>query len=389
MSSFFFIGTAFMLGGKLLMIKYGAAKTMSYTCFLKGLLPLLAAAAPFVMSYVSFNLGIAFVLAGAFGFQALRGMGVLAGLPIIGELTTEEDRGKYCSSIFFRFHSSYLMGLLLVALVLEYWDSLRAFQMIIYCGSIFCCIAAFIGNKIKETDTPRNSAKASLKDAVTFIIRYSKSRDLILTQTLYFVGVALIVPYSMIALKDIYQIKDGNAIVFVMVQILGGVVISLNAGRILNKLGSRNVFLILFFLLLFSCFMWYSAPVNFSWVYSLILFFIIGIGQVGGCLALNNHFLNIIPAEKRVGANLVVLSVSSVIGGVFGGFIGAGLLKFLENYYFLNGLAMYKAFFTIVLLLLLCVYLYVLRAGEVYVLKLTKSFVLATIRRDRMNDKRE
>ena len=383
MSSFFFIGTAFILGGKILMMKYGAVKTLTYTCFLKGIFPLLAAAAPFVIFNISFNLGIAFVLMGAFGYQALRGMGVLTGLPIIGELTSEKDRGKYCSSIFFRFHSSYLLGLVLVALVLEYWDSIKAFQIIIYCGSILCCVAAFIGNKIKETEMPRESAKTSLKESILFILKYSKSRDLILTQTLYFVAVALIVPYSMIAMKDIYQIKDGNAIIFVMIQILGGVVISFYAGRILNKIGPRNVFLLLFFLLLFGCFMWYNAPIGFSWIYSFVLFFIVGIGQVGGCLALNNHFLNIIPAEKRVGANLVILSVSSVIGGIFGGFVGAGLLKFLEVNYYLSGLEMYKTFFSIVLLFLLCGYLYIMKAEEVYILKLTRSFVLATVKRNR------
>ena len=70
----------------------------------------------------------------------------------------------------------------------------------------------------------------------------------------------------------------------------------------------------------------------------------------------SQYFLDVIDESRRVGSSLVVQILAGGIAGLSGAGIGGGLLKLLSAME-LRGLDMYRAYFQIIVLILLAIYL--------------------------------
>jgi MFS family permease len=361
MSSFIFLGMPFIFLGKKIVEKIGVSKTVAAAWFLRSISTLIAAAAPVVIYYSSsLYLGFAFVLLGAFGFYVFRGIGSIGWTPILGEITSENDREKYSSKLFLYFNIAYFISILSLIVTLEFWDSIGTFQLVIVLGCVLGFFSAYNVFLVPESNTPKRSASVPLREAMNFIFKYPEGRKLIWIQTIYFIGVTLTVPYSMLALKEGYNIRDYKAMSFMLIQLIGGIVISLIFKKLIDQVGPKKLIIGLFFLMITASAMWIVAPAEFIPWYNAIIFFFIGIAQMGGFLALMMYFLNIIPSIKRVGSTLIITIVSSFSAGFFGAVIGAGMLKLLKSYH-LESLNLFHWFFGIVLLMLICGIFIILR----------------------------
>ena len=202
---------------------------------------------------------------------------------------------------------------------------------------------------------------------------------LVWIQTIYFIGITLTVPYSMMALKEGYGVMDYKAVSFVLIQLTGAIVVSLICKKLIDKIGVKKVTLTLFSLMVIASGMWFAAPAGFNTLYTAIIFFFIGAAQMGGYLVLIMYFLDIIPAKNRVGSTLIVTIVSSLSAGIFGAVVGAGMLKLLEVYH-LESLSLFRCFFGIVLLMLICGIFVILRLEKINIIKTAKNKIIWIIR---------
>ena len=108
MSSFLFLGMSFIFIGKIMVAKIGVSKTVATAWFLRSISTLVAVAGPIALYYTSsLNLSIFLILIGAFGFYAFRGVGCIGWTPMLGELTSEVDRGRYNSKLFLFFNIAF------------------------------------------------------------------------------------------------------------------------------------------------------------------------------------------------------------------------------------------------------------------------------------------
>ncbi len=380
MSSFLFLGMPFIFIGKKMVGIIGVSKTVAASWFLRSVSTLMAVVAPVVIYYTSsFNLGILFILSGAFGFYAFRGVGCIGWTPMLGEITTEEDRGKYNSKLFLYFNIAYFICILGLVFIFDYWDSIETFQTVLVMGGVFGCLAAYNVFLVPESSTPKISASVSLIGAASYIMKYPEGRKLIWIQTIYFIGVTLTVPYSMLALKEGYGILDYEAMSFILIQLGGAIVISLICKKLIDKIGPQKILFGLFSLMVIASGMWVAAPKELSAWYTGVIFAFIGAAQMGGYLSLNIYFLNIIPSLKRVGSTLIITIISSFSAGIFGAVIGAGLLKVLTYFHF-ESLNLFQCFFGIVLLMLICGTFIILRLENVNIFKVTRDTIAGIIR---------
>ena len=369
MSSFLFLGMPFIFIGKKMTAKIGVSKTVAIAWLLRSISTLIAVSAPVVIYFTSsFSLGAIFVLLGAFGFYAFRGVGCIGWTPILGEITSVRDRVKYNSKLFFFFNTAYFINILALIIVFEFWDSIGTFQLVIFMGCLFGCCSAYNVFMVPESDIPKISASVSLKEATTYLWNYPEGHKLVWIQTIYFIGITLTVPYSMMALKEGYGVMDYKAVSFVLIQLTGAIVVSLICKKLIDKIGIKKVTLTLFSLMIIASGMWFAAPVGFNPLYNAVIFFCIGAAQMGGYLVLIMYFLNIIPAKNRVGSTLIVTIVSSLSAGIFGAVIGAGMLKLLEICH-LESLSLFRCFFGIVLLILICGIFVILRLEKINIFK--------------------
>ena len=380
MSSFLFLGMPFIFIGKKMVGKIGVSKTVATAWLLRSVSTLMAVVAPVVIYYSSsFNLGILFILSGAFGFYAFRGVGCIGWTPMLGEITTEQDRGKYNSKLFLYFNIAYFLSILALVFIFDYWDSIETFQTVLVIGGVFGCLAAYNVFLVPESSTPKISASVTLRGAANFIMKYPEGRKLIWIQTIYFIGVTLTVPYSMLAIKGGYGIMDYEAMSFILIQLGGAIVISLICKKLIDRVGPQKILFGLFFLMVIASCMWVAAPKEFNLWYTGVIFFLIGAALMGGYLSLNIYFLNIIPSMKRVGSTLIITIVSSFSAGIFGAVIGAGLLKVLEYFHF-ESLNLFQCFFGIVLLMLICGTFIILRLEKVNIFKVARDTIAGIIR---------
>lgn len=349
MASFFFLSAPFMLLSPRIIKRFGASGTIAIAWLCRYTFAMFFLAAPFVMTYFSFTLGIALLVVCAFGLYASRNCGIVAWMPVLGELTTGKDKGMVLSKGFLFFTTAYFLSLCCLRFLFEYIDTVNTFRSIIAVGCIAGFLASFTISRITETDTARNSANHSIRDALCFIKNKKTIMILILVQIIYFGAVSIFVPYSMLALKQGYFVQDYNAVTYVIIQVSGSLLLSVFGKKILELIKAKYVVIILYFIFIIVALLWIFAPVTFFWWYCLIIFALLGIARVGGFMSLAHYFLEITPGEMRVGVNLVLSVVSCSSAGLVGSLFGGGLLKYLV-YLGIDNLNLYKHFFIIMLI---------------------------------------
>jgi hypothetical protein len=348
MSSFIFMSAPFMLLSRPAIRHLGAAKTIAVAWVARYFFSMIFMAAPLIISYYSYSFGIIVLLICAFGFYASRNIGVVAWTPVLGEITTDKDKSNVLSRGFFAYTFSYFISLCLLRFLFEYQDSINTFRGVIAIGCVAGFWAAYTISRIQETDMPKISAGHSLKDAVLYIKSSREVIILIAIQMIYFASIALILPYSMLALKEGYFVKDYNAVTFVIIQMGGGVIVSIFGKKVLDSINIKYVIVGLFSMFLIASAMWILAPAYFQWWFCLIIFFILGVARIGGFMALAHYFLAVTPPEMRVGVNLVLSVISCTVAGITGAAVGGGILKCLESYG-LHSLDLYHYYFIIML----------------------------------------
>ena len=251
--------------------------------------------------------------------------------------------------------------------IFKFYDSLITFQIVIIIGSLLGIIASIYAKKVPETSIPRKSASVSVKNAFIFVYKYPALRKLVYAQTVYFIGLALILPYSMLALKESYHLSDFKAFEFVLAQFLGAMLISHISKKLINIIGSKNLLAILFFLQIIIGGLWLISPMIFNWLYCFAIFLFLGMTQFGGYLALTHYFLTVTPPDKRIGSTMVVSAVSSILAGLCGAVIGGGLLKLLESFGF-HSLGLFHYYFNIIIIITIIGYFTVLKLEKISVL---------------------
>lgn len=363
-ASFAFLGTFFVIAGRHLIQKIGVTRAASWSWYMRNIFGAFTALAPIFMVHYSPFMGVIIILIGSLGFYAFRGVGMAALLPIVGEITDGEEKGKFNSKTSFSFNVGYFIAMTLLIMLFRISDKISTFQFVIVVGFLVGCYSGYRVSRIHESGVARESASFSFKESFKFCFSCESVRKLLIVQTISYSCMALVIPYSVLALKEVYEIRDYRALFFVLVQGGGGILMALLGSKIATKNSFRRLLVYSYFILILVVAMWVFMPSDFINYYAFILFVFSGVGQIGIFISLAQYFLTATPPERLVGSNIVISVISCTIAGLVGAFSGAVVLESLE---FLNvsEIMLYRIFFSILLFVILIGFYGILRIEKI------------------------
>ncbi|OGV47983.1 MAG: hypothetical protein A2017_02925 [Lentisphaerae bacterium GWF2_44_16] len=381
LASFNFWCNVFMLFGKFLTARYGAAGAFGISWILRNLSALLTASAPLFTMYISNRAGIYALVIGIFGFFSFKSSGTVAYSPLVGEITSPGNRGKFSSRISQFANFACMITMCLIILVMHFTQSLSTYQWIIFTGAISGFISTFFVFRIDETEMPRISACKSIKETFLTTLRVPKYRKMLFAYCCCNSGIMFMIPISMMAIKEGYGISDYNALVFAVVQLAGGIIIASISGVLSEEAGPRPLIIIYFCCMLLLAFCWICAPVKFFWTYAIFLFILGGMCNSGTYMTLLHYFLISVPEKERVGTILFISLVAGVCAGIAGTVISSSLIRYLHCLN-LAPLDMYRIYFAAVLIIMFVMLFFVCRLEPIEDWRIGKVLSLVFAPRD-------
>jgi len=346
-TSFLYFTMPFMLLGKTFIGKWGAARSHGINWALRNLSASLMILVPLIQARYSVTGGLYFLLIAAFLFFTFRSIGMVAMTPLVGEITSDQDRGAFIAKIWMAFNSFSLILMVTIAFLLDRFKSIHTFQAIISFGVITGLLSSFIIYRVPESPRARVSGKEKFSSAYQYITRNATARRLLIAWTAITMSMMLVIPIGVVTLKRGYQLSDHVVLAFIILQLIGSIYASYNNKLFLDHVGSRPLIILYSIGLLLVQLMWVFAPVHTVWIYLGALYFILGMTISGAQTSLSHYFLSTIPATRRVAASMFINITSGLAAGLAGSIFAGGFLKLLHHFD-LREIMVYKTYFIVI-----------------------------------------
>jgi predicted MFS family arabinose efflux permease len=360
LTSYIHLTTVFMLLGKWLITRWGAARTYGYAWFVRNLTSVLLLFAPWIWVNLSPSMGLFWLLGASFLFFSLRSIGISAHNVLMEDITGEADRGRFISRSFMFAYISMVGMLVAVSFWLGHEPSFLKFQVVIAVGCLLGVAASFFLFRVPESDGPRNSSREPLYKTLAQLYQEKPLQLLLVAWVLTAAAVQLLIPFQILAVKNGYGFTDQQTLIFVVVQMLGTIAAAYLNSLLVDRAGPRPVLVINVLGLAVISLLWFLSPGKINFFYTGTLFFLAGYGLISTQITLSHYFLNITRKQSVLNLSLVIAVFYGLGAGLVGAFVGGGLLVFLRKVG-LGGIELYRIYFVFVLVAQLCALPAVLR----------------------------
>ncbi|HJO93435.1 MAG TPA: MFS transporter [Victivallales bacterium] len=353
--SFVNIGMIAIICTRLFIRKMGSAGAMSLSWFLKGVSALLLITVPlFFKGYLMIWMVLFIILV----FYIFRSIGNPAMEPLFADLTDEDNRGHFSSLSYMNYNIAMLIGFVATYFLLCFLSDYSAFRIILFFGVSANIICSLILSAVKETTYSQDSAKSTIRHTIKEFYHDTKIRRFIITASIALSINSLTVSVSVLALKQVYQVSDSTALIFIIIQTLGSILVSYFSKLISEFTGPMP--LINFYLLCTALIsvLWFLTPESIMYINLVIIFLLGGITSTGLNTSFFYQFLTVVPQNKSVGYSLIFSIVCGTVGGIVGIIFGGGLLKILILMK-LSPMSGFSIFYLIVLIILLPLIIFV------------------------------
>ena len=362
-ASFLFLGAAFAVVAKFLITRFGVVKTMRYSWGYRSVAVLFIAAIPLLTLINVNSIHLTSILLTVFTFflYSLRSVGIASTQPLIGEVTTIENQGSFSSRYFLFYSIATLVALGSIVLFLTVYDTIISFQIILVFGAFCGFLCSHIISGITETTLPSRSAeKVYISHTIKRILRDKRYRIFLIARSLSLASIIIIIPISILAIKNMYGVSNITALIFTLVQLAGGIIMTYLSSILSDITGPKPLIKIYVILLFIISLMWIFAPSEFIWWYCGIIFLICGACFRGLSASLLHYFLMIIPKRDNVGFTLCFTTIGGLFAGFCGIFLAGGIIR-LFVVYGIDVYYIYRFYYIIMVLLLIPVFYLVCR----------------------------
>ncbi len=347
-----FFGYLLLPLGKVMTARVGAARSQAAFWVARNIAALAVAVSVPVYLAGFERTAMTVMLLGAFFFYGMRAAGVVMGQPLIGDITTPEERSRVIASNNGVAYCGNIVALLTISLALYWFDSIWTLAAVVVCGAMLGISSSTYLRRIDETEGIRNSARQPIGRTLLAALKDKTLRKLLCSGFFANLANVMLIPISVLALKRGYGVSDTGALLFALFQFGASAGASYLCGRLSTVIGPRKVLLLAYSLLLAVGFLWVVAPGNFSVFHMGALFLLAGIALVSISNSNSHYFLQSIPGERRVGSSMLI----AVITGAGAGITGIPLTGFLLEFAIGRGetpLGGFRLYFALALLLLL------------------------------------
>ncbi len=315
--------------------KVGAAQSQADFWVCRNIAALLVAASVIVNQFHPLLASIT-LLAGAFGFYGFRAAGTVMSQPLVGDITTAEERPVLIAKAMAFFYLTGTVALLIISTILHFYDSLPVLVGIIIAGAMMGITSTRFIRNILETDMIQKSAQQPFFSGLAYVLKTPTVRRLIGAWFAANLCNLLVVPMSILALKRGCHVSDTNAILFSLAQ-FGFMIFASQMGIPLTKaVGPRKVVIFGFLLYVPTALFWVFLPetADFSlaqWLFVLIPFLLQGAATVLVTNALIHYFLMAVPKENQVNATMLANLITGAAAGIAGMGLAYGLMAVSES----------------------------------------------------------
>jgi MFS family permease len=336
--------------------KVGAAQTQADFWVCRNCAAVMVASSALIAPY-SKHLAIAWLLLNCFLFYGCRAAGLVMAQPLIGDITTNDDRAKLLGDSNARFYIAAVCSLVTVSVILHYNDSIRVLSCIIVAGAFLGVTSSVFIRKIHETSSLRESARQPQLPLLRIAIHDSCIRKQIWAGIAINLGSIMLAAMSVATLKRGYHVSDTHAIIFSTVQFAAAIVGSKLTAPVAQRFGAKNLMIFAYLFVFPVCLFWLVMPQTFAapWlkVFLFVPFFLIGAYAALSNSAIVYYFLQTVPKEHQVIGSMFIHVTTGVSASLIGMIVSGAIIRASEHFYG-DGVAVFKAYFaaTFVFLLL-------------------------------------
>lgn len=320
-----FFGFLLLPLGRVVAARVGAAQSQSVFWIARNLAAMLVALSVPVAMNFSLTLAIMQLLLGAFLFYGFRAAGAVMTFALIGNITSNHNRGSFLAHISAFFYMASFVALLGIGLLLTFSETAWTLMLVIFTGSLLGFTSTHFIRRIDESATLRDSARKPFLPEFSALIKLSSLRQQILAGFIMNTAVILIMPVSMLTLKRGYGVSDRQALLASLLQFAGSIVLSSPAAKLARLIGPRRVLQVAYLVFCAIGCLWIVCPAKLSWFYAGLIFFLIGGAYVTQVNAVLHYFLQTIPEARRIVGSMII-SVCTGVGPGLAGMLISGLL---------------------------------------------------------------
>ncbi|MBN2535964.1 MAG: hypothetical protein JXB88_24000 [Spirochaetales bacterium] len=327
-SSFVYIAQVMPLIGRKFVSRTGMVRLMAGSWFVRymSMVPILFV--PLLLRAKAGFLALGLCVFCLLLFHLSRGIGITSYNPIVGSLTTDTDRGAYFSRLALIFQSGTIVVTLAVALLLGEEAPLFIYTLFIGGGILTGIISSLILFRVPE---PCDASTFDTKSIGTsFISAFSRQgfKNFMIPHLAAYFVIGMTAPFLIVFMKQVYFQTDRTIVYFLVIGSVGGIVMSLLSGFVMDRLGAKPLYflytLIITIMLIIVFIMPEKGALFLFWLYAGVIFFLFRLGESGLNNAGNVYFFSVINEEERLNLGVVyqiayglAASAGSVLGGIY------------------------------------------------------------------------
>lgn len=347
--SFVPLAMPFMLLGRLFTARWGLSGGWARAYSIRYAAVLVLVAVPWITLQPART---ALFLAGAFVFATFRAVGVINMHPLNGEITTDNDRGRYLHTNFALFNGVYVLAVIATIVATRFFESTWIYQGMIVFGVLVGFTSLAVLRGVPESGEGRQAAREPFFRLLQEVRREIRLGVLIPAWAGGQMAFGLVIPFAVMFLKNGYGIDDYAALFFTLLTLLGSVVSGIVNRRIAGRLVQPDTLIVLYAATLVGlAAFWAFAPPFIVYPLVAVAFFLGGISRAGIIVGLQHHLISQNRPEHRMHVSLLVELTGSAVSGFSGTVIGGLLLQYFSSR--TTGVGVYHGYFRVIFVVLL------------------------------------
>jgi len=307
-----------------------------------ALLPILFA--PLFASRGQTGLAILVLILGTAGFHISRGVAMIGNNPVLGLLSSgggdkpRSDQGRYLVNVSVVNSVAAILANIVLAFLLGEQASLWTYTIAIGIGIISGLIGCVFLFKMPEPDAFSSNDSPSLWDVTRQALLKPDFRAFIFTFMLLSFLSGMGRSFLPVYAKEVFTQGDDAIMVYSIVAALGSIAMGLITRLVVDRLGSKPLFIIYSAIGLISFLpiaiipnsgAMMAAPAMIGFFLS-VVHFLSSFGFAGEENAAQVYYFGLVPKEKMLDL-AVIYNLAYGIGGALGSFLGGGILEVFDN----------------------------------------------------------
>lgn len=360
LSSFYQVTFLFTPIGRRIVPRVGAVRTFAAFWLIRYviMIPVILTVLPALRENQLLVYGI--LIVAVLGFNVAKGIGFAAHRPIVGELSSDRDRGAFLSSNQLIVHTMSIATGIAMAMLLGKGSSLSMYAVFLGTGTLAGFLASYFFSRLPEPEQAGKGFAAPLGDSLRVAVREPAFRRLSIYSFGSFFLISMAFSFLIVYFKRLYGHTDSSIVLFTVSGGVGAVAMALFSGLLLDRIGSKPLYFLFQAIITASLLPVFIAPQIDSQVlrflFPVLVYFFFQMGHFGIMNSTDTYFFSVTEPEQRLNLG-IVFNLTRGVSGFLGSLLGGSILTVLERAFSATAPPTFRLYFGMVVAvgLLLCV----------------------------------